>query len=429
MAVVVAALLITVQTDNNFEPDTPSLHLPRQTLFSTSVRQENVPAWKVTGEELGMRPGTGLKPFKRFGEGRTYFAGLSDDGVWLVGLDVRTGRPLFDAVLLGPFSGASVDCMANGPNVVLCIRDDPDPALPGSAWVVNVDGGAVTYHGPTDFRVHQADGKATVAQWGDFTIAVERGVGVHGVGPDARPTWFVPGDGLLRQTAEWPSDIERGTLAVQGGKGAEADIVFSVVDGRVLEPETSHWENLGRARTFADGFVYEYTDQRDGTDRVIFFDESGRAVRRPNVIGQLGSRSPDLPLVQTSTRDMFFTVDGELLLDLSNGPVSPEARLIGERLFVSTDVEHKIWRQFDLHSGTEINSCVIEDLRFSYLGSDGSVAIIAEGSGAQAIDLDTCQQLWSVPGSNLAEARQIWNINGALIQRVNDELAALATPR
>ena len=89
----------------------------------------------------------------------------------------------------------------------------------------------------------------------------------------------------------------------------------------------------------------------------------------------------------------------------------PYARLIGRRLFVTTEESQKSWQQYDLRTGTNGKTCEIEDLAFSYIAFDGTVAIVVgRRSPAQAFDLATCDPLWSIPGSTHGEAEDVWTV-------------------
>ena len=146
--------------------------------------------------------------------------------------------------------------------------------------------------------------------------------------------------------------------------------------------------------------------------------------------GTSGIGSLDVPLVRTQTRDVFFNLDGQQLLDIPAAERMPYARLIGERLFVTTDESMKSWQQYDLRAGTGGKTCETEDLAFSYIASDGTVAIVVgRRSPAQAFDLATCKPLWSIPGSTQGEAKDVWKVNTTLIQRTNDELFSLVAAR
>lgn len=110
----------------------------------------------------------------------------------------------------------------------------------------------------------------------------------------------------------------------------------------------------------------------------------------------------------------------------------PYTRLIGgERLLVESGggEREKSWQQYDLRTGKDVKTCDVEGLGYYYIASDGIVAVISgDGAAARGIDLDTCEQLWSLPGETLSEGKDVWRVNTTLIQRVNDELFSLVTP-
>lgn len=173
-------------------------------------------------------------------------------------------------------------------------------------------------------------------QVGDYAVAAVEGEGVHGVGPHAELTWFVAGSGHLTQSTEWARDVGPQRLAVQDG-ASTASVVFSVDDGTEIKPDVQQGEQLGRAMIFPGGFGYEYRSGGDGIDRAAFFDEAGKALSRREVNGTLGIGSLDVPLVRTETRDVFFNLEGQQLLDIPLAERMPYARLIGTRLFITAD--------------------------------------------------------------------------------------------
>ncbi len=431
---VVAVTAVVISSGNHnagsqAQSERPAPALPVQLLLTSSMRQQPVPGWKITAEDLGLPGGTVMKPFGNVGD-RGYFVGVTGEGWWLVGIDVAAGRRLFAPVPLGPSNDAlAFNCFVNGSEMALCVREDRDPAQPARAWVVNTESGTVTFDGPTDLRIPPTDDHPELVQVGDYLVAAVEGEGVHGVGPHAELTWFVAGSGHLTQSAEWARDVGPQRLAVQDG-ASTASVVFSVDDGTVIKPDVQHGERLGRAMVFPGGLGYEYQSDGDGTERVAFFDEAGKASSRPDVNGTSGIGSLDVPLVRTQTRDVFFNLDGQQLLDIPAAERMPYARLIGERLFVATDESMKSWQQYDLRAGIGGKTCEIEDLAFSYIASDGTVAIVVgRRSPAQAVDLATCKPLWSIPGSTQGQAKDVWKVNTTLIQRTNDELFSLVAPR
>ena len=93
---------------------------------------------------------------------------------------------------------------------------------------------------------------------------------------------------------------------------------------------------------------------------------------------------------------------------------------------------NRIWRQFDLRTGDEGNACDNDAIRYTYIGSSGDVVVVGSGRDttalAQALDLATCETLWTLPGSTTTEAKEVWRVNTTLVLRVNDKLSSLVAP-
>ncbi|MBU9763220.1 hypothetical protein FR943_05090 [Mycobacterium sp. TNTM28] len=389
-----------------------------------------MPGWTTTVGELALPPSTVVRPVG-YVDDRGVFLGIAEDGWWLFGLDVTTGQRTFGPVRLGP-AGEATDfkCYVNGPPVVLCVRQGPDPNAPSTAWVVDSSSGTVKYDGPTELHVAAQD-KPRLEQVGDYAVAVMSGKGVYGVGAHGELTWFVPGDGILpAQFASWERDAHPSTLAVQG-RDEITDVVFSVVDGSIVKPSMPQNVQFGRAVIYPGGFGYEYNPVGDfSTERVAFFDDTGKKLSAPDSRGTLETRSVDLPLVRSASKDIVLTLAGQQLLELPPSLTSPDARLIGSRFFVAADKEHRSWRQFDLQTGEPGETCEGESLGFQYIASDGEVAVAhGKRTPAQAIDLTTCDVLWSIAGSTPDEAKEVWKVNTTLVQRSNDRLFALVPPK
>lgn len=237
IGVALLALVSCVDNTTQGEPQADSMpELPQQTLLTSSMRQQPVPGWTITVDQLGLPPGTVVRPIGNIGD-RGVFLGITDEGWWLLGIDVTNGQRLFGPVQLG-LAGDATDfnCYVNGPPNVLCVRQGPDLSVPSTAWVVDTSSGKLTFDGPTDLRVAGPQDQPRLEQIGDYAIAAVTNKGMYGVGPRGELTWFVPGNGILpAQFAAWERDTTPSTLAVQGS-GRIADVVFSVVDGRVVKP-------------------------------------------------------------------------------------------------------------------------------------------------------------------------------------------------
>lgn len=419
-------LCLTGCSSGEQEPADAAPALPEQTLLTGPLREQPVPDWTTTAADLGLPPGTAIKPIGA-SDHRGVFLGITANEWWLVGLDVTNGEPTFDPVRLGTSANAAAfNCYLNGPPNVLCVRQERDPATPGTAWVVDTDAGSISYEGPTEVKVAYAQGEPHLEPIGDRVVATVEGRGVHGVGSRAEPTWFVPGDGILpAQFASWDHDTTRAPLAVQGA-GAGADVVFSLSDGAVVEPALPAEARLRRAVVYPGGFGYGYTD--GAGDHVALFDTAGTPRGEPIPAEGLETRSLDLPVVRTATDHRVLDADGRQILELPRTDSSPHVRLIGSRLYVAQDPVNRDWQQFDLRTGDAGSTCTDGRLGFDYVGSDGDVAVVrADGILARGVDLTTCEELWTLPAS-ADLVTELWRVHTVLVQRTGDTLSGLASP-
>lgn len=419
-------------TEGQPQPEHLALDLPQQTLLTQPMRQQPVPGWTVTVDQLGLPPGTVARPVGNIGD-LGVFLGITDEGWWLLGLDVISGSRTLGPLRLGPAGDATdFNCYVNGPPMVLCVRQPADTDAPSTMWVVDTSSGKLAYDGPTDLRVAGRQGQPDLEQLGEYAVACVSGKGIYGVGMHGELTWFAPGDGgLTSQFSVRHRDTSPSTLAVQGSGGV-ADVVFSVVDGHVVKPDMPPGTDLGRAVVYQGGFGYEYTVAGDyTTERVAFFDNTGKKLSEPATEGTLENRSLDLPLVGSKTNDVVLTLDGQRVLQLPPSGPSPYARLIGSRFFVSADAKQRVWQQFDLRTGEAGKTCEGESLWTYYIGSDGEVVVaLDEGDGlVQGVDLTTCAVLWSIPGPASNEAKEVWRVHTTLIQRTDDKLFSLVAPK
>lgn len=423
-----AILTVLAGCSTDGKPQVAPPELPHQTLLSSSMGEEPVPGWTVAVDDLELPPGTVVRPVGNVGS-HGIFLGITDEGWWLVGIDVTDGHRTFGPTRLGPADDATnFNCFVNGPPMVLCVRQTADVSVPATAWVIDTDSGATVFEGPTELRVASAQGRPLLEQIGDHTVATVADKGSYGVGRRGELTWFVPGDGILAaQFASWDRDSVPSKLAIQKGDDL-ADVVFSVVDGRVVKPELPQDVRLWLAMVFPGGFGYEY-ETGDGQDRVAFFDDSGALLSEIGQAGSFETRSADLPTIVTQTNDRVMTLDGRVLLELPPTVAAVEARLIGSRLFVANDPKHEQWQQFDLRSGETGKTCETDSLGFQYIASDGEVAVArGERTPARGVDLTTCETLWSIPGSAPGEAKEVWRVDATLVQRTDDRLFSLVAP-
>ena len=135
------------------------------------MREQPVPGWTTTVGQLELPPGTVVRPVGNIGD-RGIFLGITDDGWWLLGLDVTNGQRLFGPVRLGSAGDATdFNCYVNGPPMVLCVRQGPDPNVPSTAWVVDASSGKLIFDGPTDLRVAGTQDQPRLDQIGDYAVA------------------------------------------------------------------------------------------------------------------------------------------------------------------------------------------------------------------------------------------------------------------
>jgi hypothetical protein len=431
-AVVILVLVSCAGNENHARPSaaTTEPELPSQALLSSSMRQQPVPGWTVTVSELDLPPGTVVRPVANVGD-RGIFLGITDEGWWLIGLDVTSGRRIFGPVQLGPKDDATdFNCYVNGPPNVLCIRQGPDQSVPSTAWIIDTNSGTKVFDGPSDLRLARVEGQPKVEQVGDHVIAGIDGKGVYGVGVRGDLTWFVPGNGMLTaQFTKSVRDVESSPLAVQGSGGA-ADVIFSVINGAVVKPAVPQDFQLGRAFVYPGGFAYQYTPTGDiFDDRVALFDDTGRRLDDQSLRGTLDGGSRDLPLLSARAGRTLLTIGGRHLLELPPSLPPVDARLIGSRYFIAADANHSQWQQFDLATRAAGKTCEGHSLGYDYIASDGDVAVATDDRlSAKGIDLATCDVLWSTPGPRPDEAIEVWKMNTTLIQRTNDRLFSLVAP-
>lgn len=429
-AVAVIAVVVMAGRKVPGQPQAASLPgLPDQSLLTSSMRQQPVPGWHTSATELGLPPGTWVKPIGNVGD-RGSFLGIDDDGWWVVGIDVSDGHRLFAPVRLGAEDDAEgFACVVNGPTMVLCLRRDRDVTKPAHAWVVNTERGSLIFDGPTDLQLPPTKDHPTLRQVGDYAVATMADDGVHGVGEHAELTWFVPGSGLLRVDAERDRDVAPPTLGVQTSY-ATPDVVFAVADGTVVTPSVPANQHLRSAIAYPNGLGYEYRTNDFTSTGVVLFDNAGKELSRPAAANGLLIGSLDVPMVETESNDHVYTLDGRPLTEMAERVLMPHAHLIGTKLLVSTDEPRRMWQQYDLRTGTPGKTCDIKTFDYGYIGSDGAVTItLGADSLVEATDLATCETLWTIPSSTDETIKDVWRVNTTLIQRANDELFSLVAPR
>ncbi|MCV7134307.1 hypothetical protein H7J06_15050 [Mycobacterium hodleri] len=400
---------------------------PPQSLLSP-MGVEPVPGWKASVNSLGLPSdarfttsgdSTAPGPIITTSDSRTYVlatSGATDPQWWLAGVDARDGHRLFPPVALNA-GQRPPSCFANG-RAVVCVAEDSAAA---TAWVVDGDTGMLTYMGRTDLDLYSS--KLRPRQLGDYLVAQTEREGVYGVGPDAAPTWFVGGVGVVAS--------HNGGVAFQSrGEGLGGDL-FAMTDGKIIHPDTPPDALVRSVRFFDAGFAAEVASS-GGLPAVQLFDDAGR--KTADVGGnQVVGTTANLTAVFDDDRWGIYAPDGARLLDLPREQAGG-IQLIGSTLWVTKSggaVHHS--QPYDLRTGDPGKPC---DIDFGgYLGSDGSVAVRAplnpkSDDLAQAYDLATCRLAWSIPRPAGSLGRLVRT--GDTLVRLSDtgtELASLVAPQ
>jgi len=414
-------------------PTAVELGLPEQSLLAMPMRRQPVRGWTVSAADLGLETEARIR-FSRIGNvgDRATFLAISSWEWWVVGIELSNGDSLFEPVWLGrhgsPEALLASECYTNGPTMIVCLRDEAQGEFAAHAWVIDTATGQVLHDGPTDLRRSAHENQPVVDQVGDYLVATVKDRGVYGIGPRAELTWRVPGTGSLPPHRQDDRDVPAPVVAVQS-RHREPDVVFSLADGRVLNPTVPTGEEVHRATAYPGGFAYELQRDYFAGAGIAFFDNEGRERGRLDDEAHLLTGSDVMPLAQTASDDRVLTITGKPLLELPKSVLMPYTRLAGTTLLVSTDEERRLWRQFDLRTGSEGPTCDREELWYAYTATSGDVVIVrTDESPAQALDLATCETLWTMPGSTTTEAKEVWRVNTTLVLRVNDKLSSLVAP-
>jgi hypothetical protein len=414
--------------------------LPKQPLLLTSsMRRKPVTGWKITADQLGQPPGTSFYLVGNIGDRALFTRRSADDQEWLVGIDVGRGKPLFAPVQLAAEGKPSFECFINGPNMAVCIQNN-DPDKPVRAWVVDTENGTVLFDGSTELRLRNVEGHDQLYQVGDYVVANIKGEGIYGVGRHAELTWFVPGGGLVFEEINvWARDVVPSTMATAVAPGSDFKmVVFSLADGTVVHPSIPPDAKYVGAVVYPNAFGYDYGSSRDEPKHVVFYDNSGKELGRSETEGSLDGSPLDLPMVMTETKVVVLAVDGRTLLEFPRPQgeglrremkwkPDVEARLIGTDLFVTGDVLKKSYQRYDLRTGKAGKTCDREVVGGPYAGSDGDVAVgYGRGGGpVRAVDLKTCEKLWSLP---LPQFSEVHRVNTTLVQVSKDAISSLVAP-
>lgn len=430
VVIVVAAAVLFVTRwlpDLRLSAARASWEPPPQAMLSSSMREQPVPGWRAAVSDLGLpttgdsriavsNDARGPRPFIGSIDSRAYF--LASSGApdtpqwWLTGIDVQNGRRLFDAV---PLSVAAryPQCFLHGPNDILCL--DGLPSV--TARVIDGRSGAVKYVGPTDLRL--GFGKLAVEQVGMYAVATTQDQGVFGIGPRAETTWFVPGDGLLEmEPVERPAARSQ-TLTAQRDANPRkfSQTVFSVADGRVVEPELDKGASLVETYFYTGGFASKTSDADGMPGDIYFFDENGRRVGKSTET-IIREEPADLPVTTTGSDELnaVYSAQGNKLIEVPTGVT----QLVRTTLMVNLAKSQTFpqWQQYDLEDGGKGPVCDYPMQNF--LGTDGSTLVFAVTNPdadilAKAYDLRSCQRLWSIP-KQAGSVDRVWQVGGQLVR-------------
>jgi len=300
------------------------------------------------------------------------------------------------------------------------------------AWVIDAHTGRVIYQGPTDLSTQT--GHLGVEQLGEYAVAGKMNQGIYGIGDTANTTWFVPGDGHVVHDSG-TTDIPPPPFATQDTGSADRMVVFSLVDGKVVQPQLDANVRPFRAVVYPGGFAVEVTSDKVAAtpDAVLFFDTDGKLLGKDEASGFLETSSQVLPITSSRSKAVVYSPQGYPLADIT-GFNEGLSVLLGTRLFVNLSHSNAKdeWHPYDLDTGAKGPMCQAD--MYYFVGSDGTTAVFtsdrpALGETTHGVDIATCTDRWSFttkPGAY----RKVWRINTTLVQLSDDgtELMSLVAP-
>lgn len=456
-AVAAGVVFVTARPAGN---TTPTFHHgdwqpPPQAVLNSSMRIRPVPGWRANASSLGLPESSIIgttddapwsMPLVGFVENNGYFLasnpGLAERQHWLIGLDTQTGDPLFAPVQLD-VAAPSPKCFLNGPESVLCLSDDVrEGRVESTAWVIDAHTGEVVFNGPTQLHTTPGSG-VNVEQAGIYAVAQIRGEGLYGIGSHAETTWLVPHTAMVSSRISASAvDTAPPTLAAAQDTtpGSDGMVVFSLVDGKVMRPDLGNGNIPGSAVVYPGGFAMEIiADSEYSTPRsVAFFDDDSNRVGETKISGSLSPFSMSLPIVEDVPVSTVFGANGAGLVQVPDQELTQNSVLIGDRLFAPESnwegpVKVRKWRQFDLTTGEERNTC--RSNMSQYLANDGSVGVFetdrndVTGATIFAMDLTACEELWTMP-VDPDSFHRLWRIGDTLVELSDDgrELHSLVAP-
>lgn len=463
VAVITAvAAVIAVVTARPTEDSTPTFHRgdwqpPPQLVLSTSMRRQPIPGWRTSLADLGLPESSNFgtsddhlpssTPLIGSVGSNGYFLASSPTSPgrqqWLLGVDSHTGKQLFPPV---PINAGSLfpNCFVNGPEFVLCLADDVrEGKTESTAWVIDTHTGELVFNGPTELHTTPGSG-VNVEQVGAYAVASIRGEGIYGVGPRAETTWFIPhADSVTTKITRSAADTAPPTLATaqDSTSGSDDMVVFSLVDGTVMTLQLEDEKKPETAVVYPGGFAIQAVAPAGSraADTLLFYDHEGNRIGETDISGSLSPFSMVLPIVESLPVSTVFGANGAGLIQLPDRELTQNAVFVGHRLFAPESnwegpVKVRKWRQFDLTTGEEQNAC--RSNMSGYLANDSSVGVFetnrfdVTGATTFAMDLTTCEKLWTMP-VNPDSFHRLWRINDTLVELSDDgkELHSLVAPR
>ncbi|ODR20627.1 hypothetical protein BHQ23_15340 [Mycobacterium gordonae] len=399
----------------------PPIGTPQDLLVSFPLNRQPVPGWQVSGADIGLPPGVKVGDlFSRNGT-KAYFIALEgcdksclNPTGWVYGLETTTGARLFPPLALPGFFGTNSDCHSNGPAVAVCTsRTEGQEAHlpPPGAWVIDLDHGALTYHGPNTLNPSIIGGSLQLEAVGykygpSYLLAARPGEGLHGIGAHAELTWFLPGSGEIQDPGAWNPDIPPLTLAVQPVKSPSdkrGDQVFSVVDGKDLTPTAPSGTRLEEAVVYNGGFAYQ-VDAGTATGTRMY-DATGREVGRQAPERSYPQQNAAMLTLVVGGNFQIYDAAGKLVTTIPSRGLAANFMTIGAKVYIRTagsgDGTESAWQQWDLQTAAPGATCTMA-LGPDYAASDGTVVVTnshsGDGSHYVAIDTKNCESRWEITG-------------------------------
>jgi hypothetical protein len=425
VALAVGGVLVWRFRHSSSEAAGPQIGSPKDMLIPFSLLRQPVPGWSIRAADIG------LPPKVHFGgvfasNGDKFFSLTSDCGnrdcnlpptyeegpstSFVYGLSLRTGAPLYPPVRLPHFGGSQ--CFGNGPSTAVCLGyGDKDEK---TAYVVDLEHGAVTYSGPNTLKKEEKIGPAN----GITTLVdVVDGEGIYGIGPRLEHTWFAPGEGSYIQAPTYrdANGFPASPIAAQSVENGPSR-VFSLVDGKDLTPPAPPGAKAFSAQVYNGGFAYRF-ERGTEADVISFYDTTGRQLaskefRRayfegnqvmPTLLNGLSTTGGSNGGVGGGQWEVY-TATGDLVAQIPPTDMVGSFITVGTTLFAqqSADLKHPYdehpWQQWDLLTGKPAGpDCAMKLDGFS--ASDGRVILTSDDDyqAVVAIDRTTCKTVWQLP--------------------------------